>query len=537
MNSLLRNIEKTAIRFSYVNILDEIRHLKTFENEENQLDLVVLGQFKAGKSSLLNSLIGRKLLPVGVLPVTAIITRMAFGEYEKVIVTTLSNEQMEIGLDELPLFITEKENPENKKGVYLVDIFVRELANYKNIRFIDTPGLGSAFKHNTKVTQNWFSRIGAAIVVINAGQAYSDNDRQLTESALEQSPEVYFILSKTDLIHERELQEVKQFVKQKSLENFKKELPVFTYSVEKNTKSCRQSIEQKLLQHLNSHHVLAKEQIFKHKQRHLQQLTISYLSISLSVRQKEQAERNELKDKIIDEQLKLNYIKQELHFIAQNYLDTTRTALESEIVDKNQSRMIRILTNDFENAFAGWQGNLSKLSRQYEDWIKKSMIEHLSSFEKELRPFSNALSEKAAKHFNNYCQLFRERLNHNLEKILGISMPDDDFKVKIDQVKKPDIMVSWAFESHIDLLWFLIPMFLFRNYFHNYFKKQLPAEVEKNLHRLVSQLSTKINHSIEQTHREGLEYITNQLQTIEQLLSEKSNDSNEVQQYINLLKE
>ena len=43
------------------------------------LDVAVLGQFKSGKSSLLNALIGADLLPVGVLPVTAVITRVAAG--------------------------------------------------------------------------------------------------------------------------------------------------------------------------------------------------------------------------------------------------------------------------------------------------------------------------------------------------------------------------------------------------------------------------------------------------------------------------
>ena len=47
------------------------------------LNVAVLGRFKAGKSSFLNRLLGKSLLPVGVIPVTSVITEIQWGAAER----------------------------------------------------------------------------------------------------------------------------------------------------------------------------------------------------------------------------------------------------------------------------------------------------------------------------------------------------------------------------------------------------------------------------------------------------------------------
>src|SRR4030065_2750860 len=50
------------------------------------VDIAVLGQFKTGKSSFLNCLIGREAMPVDVLPATTVITRIGFGTTDRAVV-------------------------------------------------------------------------------------------------------------------------------------------------------------------------------------------------------------------------------------------------------------------------------------------------------------------------------------------------------------------------------------------------------------------------------------------------------------------
>src|SRR4030043_2396224 len=60
------------------------------------VDIAVLGQFKAGKSSFLNCLIGREAMPVDVLPATAVVTRIGFGPAHRAAVHRLGGGDEEI---------------------------------------------------------------------------------------------------------------------------------------------------------------------------------------------------------------------------------------------------------------------------------------------------------------------------------------------------------------------------------------------------------------------------------------------------------
>nr|WP_041595780.1 dynamin family protein [Halanaerobium hydrogeniformans] len=61
--------------------------------KQSHFNLTVLGQFKRGKSTLINALINEELLPSGVLPLTAIITKLYYGEEKKAEVVFLNDEK------------------------------------------------------------------------------------------------------------------------------------------------------------------------------------------------------------------------------------------------------------------------------------------------------------------------------------------------------------------------------------------------------------------------------------------------------------
>ena len=74
-------------------------------------NLVVAGEFKRGKTTLINALIGADLLPVGVVPLTSVVTILSYGEQPSVQVVLQNDEQRLIGTDELWDYVTEKGNP------------------------------------------------------------------------------------------------------------------------------------------------------------------------------------------------------------------------------------------------------------------------------------------------------------------------------------------------------------------------------------------------------------------------------------------
>jgi len=535
MQDLLTTIRSIAQKQDFQGILREANDLEQFTQSDQWLDVVILGQFKAGKSSLINSFLKRDVLPMGVLPVTAIITRLVYAPREKAVITRLDGSKFEIPLEELSAYVTEKENPENEKEVYLVDIELPELKDFEKLRLIDTPGLGSAFKHNTAVTENWFNRIGAAFVVISAAQPLSQNDQEVIKTAAEQSPEVYLVLSKTDLLSKAEVVEVMDFLKAKSLEATGRNFRVFPYSIKDKVGKFRSQIQNTVLDHLSKHLTETQQSIYSHKLVHLRSLTQSYLEIRLNLASKKDSEREALKNKILNEQLKLNFIQKELRYIAQSYEDSTRNELEKELLGNHLKPLRELLVKEFYTGYDSWKGNLYKISRNYEVWLKENMAGTLDRIEKEEHPFANELLANAQNHLNNYTSHFRERLNQRINEVLHVLLPEEDFQVKVEPLEKPDIITSWAFESHIDLLWFLIPMKLFRKTFRKSFANQLPGEAEKNLRRLVSILTKNINRAIKKSHDEALHYITGKLESIEHLLAEQHSGEEEIREYLRQL--
>ena len=85
--------------------------------EKNVFNLVVLGQFKRGKTSLINALLGAEILPTAIVPLTSIATILKYGETLNIKVYFNDGRVTEIELATLTQYVTEKGNPKNEKDV------------------------------------------------------------------------------------------------------------------------------------------------------------------------------------------------------------------------------------------------------------------------------------------------------------------------------------------------------------------------------------------------------------------------------------
>lgn len=128
--------------------LDELSEKLTFE----QFNLVVMGQFKRGKSTLINALLGAEILPTSIVPLTSIVTILRYGRDSKAVVRYLNDATQEISFLDIPKYVTEKCNPQNKLGVKDVEVFYPSDFVRDGVCIIDTPGVGSVFQHNTDVS-------------------------------------------------------------------------------------------------------------------------------------------------------------------------------------------------------------------------------------------------------------------------------------------------------------------------------------------------------------------------------------------------
>lgn len=513
-------LETIARKWQYADVLEQLESLHNITNEF--LDVVVLGQFKAGKSSLINHLVGRELLPVGVLPVTAIITRLTYGNEDNVVVTFTNGKRKKITFPDLSQFVSEEENPVNKKQVLLVDIFLPAMKKFGNLRLIDTPGLGSIFKHNSELTQHWYHKIEVALVVISAAQPLSEQDMQIIRSSSEQSPEVFLLLSKIDLLDEKEQQKMIDFLSTKVQEAFGQVFPVFSYSVKKTSRQGKAQLQSEL-KSLSDRMGEKQNEILQHKLNYLAYRMNGYLDISKAAANKAANERKLLKEEIFTEQLNFSFIQKDLQYIMRHYLEETRKILEGQILEKELPPLILQLQKELEDQFPAWKGNLYRLARKYESWLKDRMKFGMMTIEEENKSVSNEILDRVLNHFNNYLRQFRDRLNKQIEEVLQVSLPEEYFELTAEPVKKPDISTSHAFDSHIDLLWFLVPLPVFRKMFLRSFKKQMPLEAEKNLRRLIARLTENLNRAIINKEMDLETTIRTRLENIENLLNTDHN--------------
>src|SRR3989339_2010025 len=83
----------------------------------NSFNLVILGQFKRGKTTLINSLIGKEILPSSVVPLTSIVTILKYSGEINCNIYMQDGSNKIVRLEELTDYITEKGNPKNIKNV------------------------------------------------------------------------------------------------------------------------------------------------------------------------------------------------------------------------------------------------------------------------------------------------------------------------------------------------------------------------------------------------------------------------------------
>lgn len=207
--------------------------------QKNTFNLVVVGQFKRGKTSLINALLGVDILPVAVVPLTSIVTIMTYGDALDIKVYFNDGRVSEIKSENLPEYVTEKGNPKNIKNVSEVIITYPSPYLKDGVRLIDTPGVGSIYQHNTDVAYQYLPKSDAAMFLLSVDQPMSKAELDFLKDVKEYSNKIFFLLNKADYLNEKDLQESIDFSKGVLKEVMGTEVKIFPIS-------ARQALEGKI---------------------------------------------------------------------------------------------------------------------------------------------------------------------------------------------------------------------------------------------------------------------------------------------------
>ena len=186
--------------------------------------VAVIGEFKRGKSSLINALIGASVLPTDVIPLTAAITRLTYGTERKIIVHYKDGQSEEKTLDELIDYATkyDRQREITAESVREIEVKYPSVLCKNHIEILDTPGLNDN-ESMSEVTLSVLGEIDAAIVVISATKPLSLTEQNLIIDLIRQDGirHLIFVVTFLDaLLDEEEKDRMLSFI----CERLKKDL-------------------------------------------------------------------------------------------------------------------------------------------------------------------------------------------------------------------------------------------------------------------------------------------------------------------------
>lgn len=177
----------------------------------HQFTLAVLGQFKRGKSTFINALIGASVLPSGVVPVTSVATAVVYGGTPSLEVEYADGHK-EVGvLAALPEFVTEAQNPSNRKQIYRVVVRVPCDWLRDGLQLLDVPGLASSIRANTEAALEAMQSVDAAVVVLGMDPPVTEAEIAYLRDIRDLIPRIFFVQNKRDRFSEAEWQEGLRF--------------------------------------------------------------------------------------------------------------------------------------------------------------------------------------------------------------------------------------------------------------------------------------------------------------------------------------
>ena len=490
---------------------------------QDEISVAVLGRFKAGKSSFLNHLMGRSVLPVGVVPVTAVVTQIRYGASDEARVHYHDGRDLEVPLDQIGAYISEKENPANTKQVDLITVELPELRRFRGLQFVDTPGLESALSHNTQTSLDWLPNVGLALVAVSVDPPLSQRDIDLLKSLYQYTPKVAVLLTKADLLSEAELDEVAGFVRAQLARNFAVTPRVFPYSTKPGFERFREAVEDELAGGTLDRFAEERESILRRKIDTLLRECGDYLTLSLKSAEMVESERQELKQQVIGEKEIADEVKSAVRLVVQHAAAGTR-AMVSNRLETHQNELERELLEAFESEFPKWTKSLATMLSSFEDWLASALRGTLSEVSIEERSSFLAPLNQVQKQAFRALQQFRDRLSDRAMRAFGVPLRTTETEIAVVEPRTPDVRVGRVFDRNWELLSPILPVWPIKAAVHRHIARTIRYLVYLNLSRLSTQWEESIHVALWGVEREARRRLDELLDTVERLVESGSNE-------------
>ncbi len=507
-------------QFGLTSLHPTLRAYEVLQSGDAPLDVAVLGQFKSGKSSLLNAVLGETVFPVGAVPVTAVVTRASAGPKRVVRVTHQNGSVEDVEPGRLSEFVTEAENPGNRRRVAAVDVFTPALGDLPGVRLVDTPGLGSVLAHNTEATRAWMPNVAVALIAVSAERPLSDEDRRLVAEARQLAPRVVVLLTKVDLLTDGERAEVTAFLDRALLGSFGTAVPVLPFSSKVEPEWWVRRLREAVLLPVAGDVAGERRRAANVKLAALTAACRGYLEVGLQSAERADADRERLRAAVLDESVNAAVIADELRLAEQGVCEGTRPAFEKALLAQ-QAAVARRLRAALAEELRAWRGNLAEQARGYEAWMRENLAAELTPLSQGAASLAAELLGQAEGRFRRVVEAFRDRLSRNVQKATGVAVSPVAWEARRPEVAVVPVAVGRTFMTDWELLWWLLPMRLVGRLFRRHVLGRVPWEAEKNLVRLVGDWASAVDAAVADLRAQAADWVNTELATLDRLLGQR----------------
>ncbi|MCH5248964.1 MAG: dynamin family protein [Lachnospiraceae bacterium] len=195
--------------------------------EARHFRVAVVGEFNRGKTTFVNALLGKEILPADYLPTTAAINRITYSDEPNAYVVMKNGQKQSVQIAELAEYITKLTTSATEKAAQIHEAVVEypSLFCRNGVDLIDTPGMNDEDDMN-QVTISRLEGIDLAIVAVDSSMPFSMTECSFTVQLLESSQvcQIIIVATKIDMIPKRERQKLIDYMVERVREDVKNRL-------------------------------------------------------------------------------------------------------------------------------------------------------------------------------------------------------------------------------------------------------------------------------------------------------------------------
>jgi len=242
LQARLERLERTTREAELLRLLDRIVQEENLAEyrapllnlterlESPSFEVAVFGRVSSGKSSLLNHILGAEVLPVGVNPITAVPTRLVYGEQPRLTVTFANRQVKECPAADLEKYASEEMNPGNELGVTRLVVALPSPRLRDGLVFVDTPGLGALATEGAAETLSYLPQCDLGILLVSAASPINEEDLNTIQALSQAGIPVMGLLSKADLLSPPDRDKALKYTQREVLANLGLRMEIYPVS-------------------------------------------------------------------------------------------------------------------------------------------------------------------------------------------------------------------------------------------------------------------------------------------------------------------